>query len=180
MRTNEGLWIATVVTVLAMTGCAAQRAEGPLDVSLGLSRDETAHALRRYDFCAQVEPARDHEVYPQCDHPGAGYGQAWVIATYQGGRLARLQRFERWVDAARAAERWNHLVEKRAATTPLSQDARDRIFARQQIPERTRTWAAFRAGEHLVGVYLLTPATAEDPSILEEIIPAAAPPPPPY
>lgn len=161
-----------LVLVLVVTGCASQRAEGPLFLSLGMSRGETASALRHYAFCAQVEPAKDDEVYPQCDRPGAGYGDAWVVARYQTGRLVRIQRFERWIDEARATERWNQLVEKRSARQPVSPDARAVISARQPIPEGTRTWAAFQSGEDLVGVYLLEPATPDGPRILEEIVPA--------
>lgn len=161
-----------LVLALAVMGCASQRAEGPLFLSLGLSRGETASALRHYDFCAQVEPATDNEVYPQCDRPGTGYGDAWVIAHYQTGRLVRVQRFERWTDEARATERWNQLVEKRSARQPVSQDARALISSRQSIPEGTRTWAAFRSGDDLVGVYLLEPVKADGPRILEEILPA--------
>lgn len=156
----------------AAAGCAAQRAEGPLQIALGLSREDTARALERYNFCPQVERAAADEVYPECDRPGAGFGDAWVIAHYEGGRLARLQRFERWADGARATERWNQLVEKRAAATPVSADARARIFERQRIPEGTKSWVAFEVAADLVGVYLLAPARAEDPSILEEILPA--------
>lgn len=156
----------------ALAGCAAQRAEGPLLVPLGLSRGDTARALRHYDFCPQIESARAEEVYPQCDRPGAGYGDAWVIAHYQGGRLTRLQRFERWADEVRAAERWNQLIEKRSAKTPVSADARASIFERQRIPAGTRSWVAFQVDADLVGVYLLAPATAQDPSVMEEILPA--------
>ena len=172
MRTILGLGL---LAALAVAGCASQRAEGPLFVSLGMSRGETASALRHYDFCAQVEPAKNDEVYPQCDRPGTGYGDAWVIAHYDTGRLVRVQRFERWTDDIRAAERWNQLVEKRSAKQPVSPDARARISARQSIPEGTKTWAAFQSGEDLVGVYLLAPPTAEGPSILEEILPGDAP-----
>lgn len=172
MRTYLGLGL---VTVLAAAGCASQRAEGPLFLRLGMSRGETASVLRKYDFCAQVEAAKNDEVYPQCDRPGTGYGDAWVIARYDMGRLVRVQRFERWTDDTRAAERWNQLVEKRATKMPVSLDARARISARQSIPEGTRTWAAFQSGEDLVGVYLLAPASSDSPSILEEILPGDAP-----
>jgi hypothetical protein len=165
-----GIGFLLVLAVSAL-GCASQRAEGPLFVSLGMSRGETASALRHYDFCAQVEPARADEVYPQCDRPGTGYGDAWVIAHYHTGRLVRLQRFERWTDDARAAERWNQLVEKRSAKQPVSPDARARLSARGPVPEGTTTWAAFQSGDDLVGVYLLNPASADAPSILEEILP---------
>lgn len=168
MTTIRGMGLAALCVVM---GCAAQRAEGPLYVSLGLSRGETAAALKHYAFCAQVEPASDNEVYPQCDRPGTGYGDAWVIAHYRTGTLVRLQRFERWTDDARAAERWNQLVEKRSLKQPVSPDARARISARQAIPEGTKTWAAFQSGSDLVGVYLLQPPNAEAPSILEEILP---------
>lgn len=53
-----------LVAALAVAGCASQRAEGPLYLSLGMSRSDTATALRRYDFCAQVESAKADEVYP--------------------------------------------------------------------------------------------------------------------
>jgi hypothetical protein len=168
MSTIRGFGLAAL---LAVMGCAAQRAEGPLYVSLGMSRGETAAALKHYAFCAQVEPATDREVYPQCDRPGTGYGDAWVIAQYKTGKLVRVQRFERWSDEQRAAERWNQLVEKRALKQPVSQDARARIRARQTIPEGTKTWTAFQSGADLVGVYLLQPTNAEAPSILEEILP---------
>lgn len=172
MRTIRGTGLVVLLTLAV--GCAAQRAEGPLLISLGMSRGETASALRHYDFCAQVEAAKDDEVYPQCDRPGTGYGDAWVIAHYDMGRLVRVQRFERWTDETRAAERWNQLVEKRAAKQPVSQDARARISSRQSIPEGTKTWAAFQSGDDLVGVYLLQPTTAEGPAILEEILPGDA------
>lgn len=164
-----------VIAGVLLAGCAAQRAEGPLLLPLGLSRDETARALRQYDFCAQVEAARAEEVYPQCDRPGAGFGDAWVVVRYDGGRLVRVQRFERWADEGRATERWNQLVEKRAARTPPSPAARERIAARQPVPAGTRSWAAFQAGDDLVGVYLMAPTGAQEPSILEEILPGAAP-----
>lgn len=162
-----------IVLALTVMGCASQRAEGPLFLSLGLSRGETASALRHYDFCAQVEAATDNEVYPQCDRPGTGYGDAWVIAHYRTGRLARIQRFERWTDEARATERWNQLVEKRSTRQPVSQDARALISSRQAIPEGTKTWAAFQSGDDLVGVYLLEPVKADGPRILEEILPGS-------
>lgn len=167
--------VAIVAAATVAAGCAAQRAEGPLQISLGLSRAETARALQRYNFCPQVERAAADEVYPECDRPGTGFGDAWVIAHYEGGRLARLQRFERWADGTRAAERWNQLIEKRAAATPVSAAARAKIFERQRIPEGTRSWVAFEVAADLVGVYLLEPARAQDPSILEEILPGQTP-----
>ena len=71
----------------------------------------------------------------------------------------------------RAAERWNQLIEKRSAATPVSNDARARISERQRIPEGTRSWVAFQVERDLIGLYLLTPAAAGDPAILEEILP---------
>ncbi len=178
--TGRRAWsiLAATVALVVVSACAAQRAEGPLGVTLGLSPDETAHALRAYDFCRRGEPAAAEEVFPQCDRPGAGFGQAWVVAHYRDGRLIRLARFERWTDELRAQERWNQLIEKRGLDTPPSQAARDQIFGRQRIPERTRSWIAFATADSLIGVYLLSPARADDPAILEEIIPVVAPPEP--
>jgi len=176
-RRRMGTWRLALAAVAVVIGpaCAAQRAEGPLGVALGLSPDETARALREYDFCRRPGPGGAEEVFPQCDRPGRGFGDAWVVAHYRSGRLVKLARFERWADEARAEGRWNQLIEKRAVGTPPSQAARDRIFARQRIPERTRSWVAFSTPDALVGVYLLHPITSDDPSILEELIPIDAP-----
>ena len=176
-RRRMGTWSLALAAVAVVIGpaCAAQRAEGPLGVALGLSPDETARALREYDFCRRSGPGGAEEVFPQCDRPGSGFGDAWVVAHYRDGRLVKLARFERWADEARAEGRWNQLIEKRAVGTPPSQAARDRIFARQRIPERTRSWVAFSTPDALVGVYLLHPTTSDDPSILEELIPVDRP-----
>ena len=99
------------------------------------------------------------------------YGDAWVVAHYDGGRVVRLQRFERWDDPARATARWNELIEKRAASGPATSAARDRVFARQGIPDGTKAWVAFERPAELIGLYLLATTDATSPAILEEIVP---------
>lgn len=177
-------WTTTIAALaLALAGCAAQRAHGPLAIRLGLSASETAAAVRGYDFCprpgAGAPAPHADEVFPPCDRPGTASGDAWVIARYQDGRVIRLQRFERWPDAARAQARWNQLIERYSTDGPPSQDARDRLFERQRIPDGTEAWVAFDRGEQLVGLYLLSPATPDQPSILEEIVLRVPLPPPP-
>ncbi len=161
--------------VLVLVGCAAQRAQGPLEVPLGLTAGETARAVRAYDFCRRGDADADgdgrREIFPQCGRPGVVYGDAWVVAHYQEGRVVRLQRFERWGDPARATARWNELVEKRAASGPATTAARDRVFARQGIPDGTKAWVAFERPAALIGLYLLATTDASSPAILEEIVP---------
>lgn len=161
--------------VVALAGCAAQRAQGPLEIHLGLTASETARAVRAYDFCRRGDGDADarREIFPQCGRPGVTYGDAWVVAHYQDGRVVRLQRFERWDDPQRATARWNELLEKRAASGPASAAARERVFARQGIPDGTKAWVAFERPAELIGLYLLTTTDATSPAILEEIVPLA-------
>ena len=69
--------------VLVLVGCAAQRAQGPLEVPLGLTAGETARAVRAYDFCRRGDADADgdgrREIFPQCGRPGVVYGDAWVV-----------------------------------------------------------------------------------------------------
>lgn len=159
---------------LALTGCAAARQSGPLDVRLGQSPAETGRALRSYDFCAS-EAGAGRQIYPQCGRPGAAYGDAWVVVHYRGDRAVRIQRFERWADVDRATRRWSELVERRAALGPATDSARDRVFARQGLPERLKAWRAFERGDALVAVYLLDVTDASEPAILEELLPLDGP-----
>lgn len=173
--TPPRLFTAVLAAALA-AGCAAQRAQGPLYIPLGLTVAQTAQAVRAYDFCrrsdADARDVRSEEIFPQCGRPGVTFGDAWVVAHYRGGVVVRLQRFERWPDAARAAERWNQLIEKRGAP---SQYAKDMIFDRQRIPDGTDAWVAFQRGDDLVGLYLLRAADRSAPSIMEEIVPLQPP-----
>jgi hypothetical protein len=168
---------------LEVTACAAQRAQGPLTVALGLSPAATAAAVHDFDFCRLVEAdagdQHDRETFSQCGRPGVVFGDAWIVARYQDQRTVALQRFERWVDRERAVARWNQLVERRATSGPASQSARDLVFARQGIPDGTEAWVAFERRDELVAVYLLTTHSASDPAILEEILLRTPPAPPP-
>ncbi|MEZ4401616.1 MAG: hypothetical protein R3B06_16440 [Kofleriaceae bacterium] len=166
---------STLLLAAAVVGCAAQRAQGPLDVPLGLTVDATAQAVRRYDFC-RAAPAdgvgdRSRELFPQCGRPGVAFADAWVVAHYRGDRLVRLQRFERWAEADRAAARWNQLIERRSTRGGPSATARDRLFARQGLPAHVQSWVAFERDDALVGLYLLTPTSPTEPAILEELTP---------
>ena len=171
---------AALAVAAVLAGCAAQRAEGPLHIPLGLTPSQTAQAVRAYDFCRRSEAdavaSRTEETFPQCGRPGVIFGDAWIVAHYQAGQVVRLQRFERWPDATRAAARWNQLIEKRTADGPPSKYARELIFERQRIPDGTDAWVAFQRDDALIGLYLLRPADAAAPSILEEIVPLVPPP----
>jgi len=166
---------AALALVVSVGACAAQRAQGPLELSLGMTPAQTARAVERYDFCRRVDPdARDdasREIFPQCGRPGVVYGDAWVVAHYRGGVVVRLQRFERWPDRDRASARWNQLLERRAQSGAATTSARDRVFARQGIPEGTAAWVAFERPGQLVGLYLLSSTDPTAPAILEEIVP---------
>lgn len=178
MRRRWLSMIAVASTLVGCaTGCAAQRAEGPLEIRLGLTPRQTAQAVRAYDFCRRVDPDAvvvdqpTEEIFPECGRPGVTDGDSWVVAHYRDGAVVRIQRFERWPSASRAAERWNQLIEKRSTGGAASQYARDVIFKRQRIPDGTEAWVAWQRGDELIGLYLLRTADATEPSIMEEIVP---------
>ena len=165
-------WYLAVVVVLS-SACAGERARGPLTVPLGLTPADTTRALAAYDFCHRDDhPTRNEELYPACDHPGLGRGDSWVVARYEGGVLVGLKRFERWHDPKAASERWDQLIAKRSQSSPPSTGAREQLEARNDVPEGTQAWVAFSNGGELIGLYLLTPSSPDDPSILEQIVPA--------
>jgi hypothetical protein len=163
------------VALATFPACASQRALGPLQIHLGLTPAQTAAAVGEYDFCRSAGEAagarRNRETFVQCGRPGVAHSDAWVVAQYRDGRTVRLQRFERWPDDTRAAERWNQLIERRAVDGAASQYARDLIFDRQRIPDGTHSWVAFERGDELIGLYLLKATDPNEPRILEEILP---------
>lgn len=165
--------LATSLLALSLVACAAQRARGPLEIPLGLTPADTARALRAYDFCHQPDgPRPAEELFPSCERPGLGRGDAWVIARYRGGVLAGLRRYERWADPGAARARWDQLVARRSEATPPSTGARQQLQARRAVPDAATAWVAFSRGDELIAVYLLRADGPEQPSILEEILPA--------
>ncbi len=173
MRYLPAMRWSSALLLVVLSACAADRARGPLAIPLGLTPADTTRALRAYDFCHHQDgPVASEELFPSCDHPGLGRGDAWVVARYQGGVLVGLRRYERWADPKAASERWDALIARRSETSPPSTGAREQLAARHPPPAGTQSWVAFSSGDELIGVYLLTPSTADDPSILEEIVPA--------
>src|SRR5438105_10288206 len=135
-----------VLLGVLLAGCA-HTAEGPLDVPIGLPRTDLAGELRRYDYCPPADPSGDaHEIFPHCDDPGADYRDSWVEVDYDGGRVTRVERFERWDDDARATQRWEQLVTERGKKTAATEDARALVKARHDLPAGTRSWQAFKTG----------------------------------
>jgi hypothetical protein len=169
---------ALLVTAISAAGCGPA-ADAPLSVRLGLPRDQTTAELRQRDFCPRDEVAAASAVYPRCRRPGADWADVWVVADFEHDRVVRLRRWERFTDDGRAVERWNELVEKRVAAGEAPSDAaRQALRRRQELPVGTRSWTAFRSGDHtLVAVYLLTPSPPENASVMEELVaaPGAAP-----
>ena len=159
-----------------LAACGGASAEAPLTVPVGTTRDQLAGDLRRHQYCESKEhvaPEATTETFPRCAAPGHEFSQSWVVAHFDGGgRAVKIQRFERFDDEARGLERFNQLVEKRAAASGApSEDAKAALSAQQELPAGTKTWVAFHAGEHtLVGVYLLAPRPPEYASVLEEVV----------
>jgi hypothetical protein len=162
-----------LVTAICGVGCGPT-ADAPLSVPLGLPRDQATAELRQRDFCPRDVVAAATAVYPRCRRPGADWADVWVVADFEHDRLIRLRRWERFTDDSRAVERWNELVEKRVAAGEAPSDAARRALRqRQELPAGTRSWTAFRSGEHtLVAVYLLTPSPPENASVMEELVAA--------
>ena len=165
------LW---VLVVCALSACGGASAESPITVSLGAPRTQVIHDLEaKHRYCAKPEhnPSPNKtDVYPRCDRPGAEWGESWIAATYEEGKLVQLKRYERFSDDARALERWNQLIGERTKLAPASAEATAALRARPLEPG-TKSMQAFRVdATTVVGVYLLTPTAPENASILEAII----------
>jgi len=154
--------------------CGGATAEQPLHVKLGIPRDQALTELRSQQFCFKPDgPARQVETYPRCERAGTEWGEAWVTATYDAGRLVELKRFERYSDDAHAVERWNQLIADRMKMAPEASDAGVALRARGPLEAGTRSVKAFRVDDAtIVAVYLLTPSPPEQASVLEAIVSA--------
>lgn len=170
IRLSPWLWLGL------LAACGGASAEAALTVPIGTTRDQLAVELRRHQYCTgkdHVAPGATTETFPRCDAPGHEFSQSWVVAHFDGsGRVIKIQRWERYEDEGRGLERFNQLVEKRAAVSgPPSEDAKSILAAEQELPAGTKTWVAFSGGDHaVVGVYLLTPRPPEYATVLEEIV----------
>ncbi len=164
--------LLALALALGSAAACVSAAEGALDVPLGIPRDQVAAAVRRYDFCLGDLGTRAEQTFPRCNRPGIDYRDAWVVAGYDAGRLVRLARYERWDDEPRAIERWNALIAARTRLTgPASDDARQAVLTRHDLPPGTRSWQAFRASDGvLVAIYLLAPVPPSNASVLEELV----------
>ncbi len=162
------------IVTCAVIGCAGATAESPITISLGAPREQVIQDLKtKHRYCAKAEhrpAATKTDTYQRCDRPGAEWGESWIAATYEEGKLVELRRYERFSDDARAVERWNQLIGERAKLQPFSDEAAAALNARPLEPG-TRSMKAFKVGAStVVGVYLLTPTPPEDASILEAIV----------
>jgi hypothetical protein len=161
--------------VIAFAGCGGATAESPLTVTLGLSHDATAQALKQHQFCldyktSDVTATQKKQRYPRCNRPASEQGDAWVIASYEGDKLVELRRFERYSDDNLAMERWNALVGERMKLSPASDEAVQQIKDKGLIEPGTRAVKAFKNTDGtVVGVYLLTPSPPDNASVLEKI-----------
>jgi hypothetical protein len=157
-----------------LAACGGASAEGPLDITIGTTRDTLVHQLRGHAYCQNGE--RDEkdptEMFPQCSAPGAEYGQTWVIATYdEGGRAVKVERFEKYTETARAEERFNDLVAARSKSLGDPSDgAKQQLQAQESLPDGTRSWVAFSSEGQLVAVYLLDPRPPGYANVLEEVV----------
>jgi len=160
-----------VLALAALASCGGAIADHPLTIPLGIDRATADVQLQQHKYCHKVDgPRPDVETYPRCDRPGAEWGESWVQAHYDGGKLVELRRYERFCEDAKAMERWNQLVAERSKVGESSQEATTALRSKLLEPG-TRTVKAFRVDDTtVVGVYLLTPQEPENASILEAVI----------
>lgn len=160
-----------VSLTLAAAGCASTAADAPLVVHLGTDRAATTRALHDHAYCHHQDgPPAKSETFPRCDRPGPEWGESWVAAIFDGDRLVEVRRWERFGDDNRAIERWNQLVADRGKRGGSSDEALATLRASGLLQPGTRAVKAFRDGDEVIGVYLLTPSPPEDANVLEKII----------
>ncbi len=160
-----------VLLVIALAGCANTAADHPLTVHLGGTRELTNQRLRDHAYCHHQDgPPVKNENYPRCDRPGPEWGESWVTAIYDGDTVVEIRRWERLTEDAKAVERWNQLIRERNAISPASTEALAALRASGLLQPGTRSVQAFRDGDEVIGIYLLTPSPPEDANILEKIV----------
>lgn len=160
------------VLFVILAACGGPSADRPLTLPLGMSRAELPSRLQPFEYCAGDRTQGETEVFPRCDRVGTDLGASWVVADYDDDTVVRIQRWEKFADDQQGLDRFNALVEQRAKSSAPSDDARGQIAARQELPAGTKTWVAFRSGDTLVGIYLLTPSPPENAQVLEQLIAA--------
>ena len=164
--------LVSILLATLVSGCGGVTAEAPLNLRLGGERAHTTQELKAHKFCHKEDggPQPNPETYPRCARAGAEWGESWVSARFDKDALIEIKRYERFSDDARAVERWNQLVGDRMKLHPDAPDARSELQARSLEPG-TRSMKAWRLdAQTVVGVYLLTPTSPENASILEAII----------
>jgi hypothetical protein len=154
--------------LLFLAACAGPTAESPITVSLGSPRDQVIADLEsKHRYCAKPAhrpPPTGIDTYPRCERPGAEWGESWITARYEDGKLVELKRYERFADDTRAVQRWNELVAARAKLSPETQPS-------GRAEPGTRSMKAFQVDANtVVAVYLLTPTPPDDASIVEAIV----------
>ncbi len=160
------------IVVASLAACGGVSADAPLRVKLGTPRDQTLAELRSQKFCFEEDgPAQRVETYPRCERAGSEWGEGWVTATYDQGKLVELRRYERFTDDARAVERWNQLVADRMKASPGATDAADALRRRGPLEPGSRSVKSFQLDPTtVVAIYLLTPSPPENASILEAVL----------
>jgi hypothetical protein len=154
--------------------CASATAEAPLSLRLGEPREKALEDIKAAQFCPRIDgPAQRTETYPRCERAGTEWGDAWVTATYDNGKLVEVRRWERYDNDDHAVVRWNQLVNDRTKASPDATDAGDLLRARGPLEPGTRSVKAFLLdSKTIVAVYLLTPSPPENASVLEAIMTA--------
>jgi hypothetical protein len=161
--------------VIVLAGCA-HAGEGPLDVPLGLPRDQVPAELHHFEYCAAAERTwGPTETFAHCDTPGLDWKDSWVVVEYAKDRAVRVARYERFDDDGRAVDRWNQLVNARARKVAPTAEARAAVSSHHTLPPGTRSWQAFPGDHTVTAVYLLTPRPPDNASVLEEILPTGSP-----
>ncbi|HEY4057046.1 MAG TPA: hypothetical protein VGM39_10575 [Kofleriaceae bacterium] len=157
---------------ISLAACAGTSAEAPLTLKLGTPHDQALEDFKKASFCPKIDgPAQQTETYPRCERAGTEWGDAWVTAKYDNGKLLEVRRWERYDNDDHAVERWNKLVSDRMHASPDATDAGDLLRARGPLEPGTRSVKAFLIdSKTIVAVYLLTPSPPENASVLEAIM----------
>ncbi len=89
-----GLRFLAVMVAGGVVGCGGVTAESPLTISLGIPRDAVHARVKAHKYCPKEgERAAKTEVYPRCTRPGAEWGESWIAARFEDGKLVELKRY---------------------------------------------------------------------------------------
>ncbi len=119
----------------------------------------------------QRDPVTGIEAYQSCRSVGSRDYVQWATAGYdQAELLVAVDRYERWIDEAKALARWNTLVARAIDVYGAPTEAsRELATAWHLVPPSALYWSAHKVGTSVVVLAYLTPTAPHHAHVVEVV-----------